>query len=109
MARTKSSVPDMTLSSTMPETAAAHEEIGAILHMGGSRIDEIGELGTGDAVAIRHGTHDAADGEAVKIVVHKNQHAEKERSEHRAGAGVHILFRPASVCVRTPPSRPRGS
>ena len=62
----------------------------------GSRIDEIGELGTGDAVAIRHGTHDAADGEAVKIVVHKNQHAEKERSEHRAGAGVHILFRPAS-------------
>ena len=34
MARTKSSVPDMTLSSTMPETAAAHEEIGAIMHMG---------------------------------------------------------------------------
>ena len=34
MARTNSSVPDMTLSSTMPETAAAHEEIGAIMHTG---------------------------------------------------------------------------
>jgi len=61
----------------------------------GGRVDEIGELGAGDAVAVRHGTHDAADGEAVKIVVHEDQYAEKDRSKHRAGAGVHVLFRPA--------------
>ena len=46
-------------------------------------------------MAVRHGAHDAADGEAVEIVIHKDEHAEKERSEHRADAGVHVLFRPA--------------
>ena len=58
--------------STKPETAAAQEEIGAImLHRGCSGIDEISQLSPGYMVFVCHRPHDAAHGQAVEIIVNK--------------------------------------
>lgn len=45
-------------------------------HADGRRggIDDIGKLGTGNMMAIRYRAHDAADGEAVEVVIHEDEH-----------------------------------
>ena len=45
---------------------------------------------------IRDRLHDRADGEAVEVVVDENQHAEQDRGQLRADAGLDVLRRPAA-------------
>ena len=63
---------------------------------GGSSIDEIGELGAGNMMAIRYRAHDAADGEAVEVVIHEDEHAQQEGSEHGAAAGLDVGLGPSA-------------
>ena len=65
-------------------------------HGSGSGVDEVGELGTRDLVAVSDRTHDRAHGQAVEVVVDENEDAEDERRKLRAHAGVDVLFRPAA-------------
>ena len=53
---------------------------------------------TGDAVTVRHGTHDGADGQAVEIVVDKDHNAEDKGRKLSAHAGLDVLLRPATEC-----------
>ncbi|MPN00401.1 hypothetical protein SDC9_147595 [bioreactor metagenome] len=62
----------------------------------GGGVDQIGQLRTGDVVAVRHGEHHAAHGEAVKIVVNKNQNTQHNGGELRARPGFNVLLRPAA-------------
>ena len=62
----------------------------------GGRVDEICELGAGDAVSISHRPHDRADGQAVEIVVNEDQNAEDEGREYRAYAGLDVGLCPAA-------------
>ena len=64
-------------------------------HGRGGRVDEVGELRAGDAMPVRNWAHDRADGQAVEVIVDKNEHAQHERCEHRAHAGLDVLLRPA--------------
>ena len=50
----------------------------------GGGVNEVGELHAGDALAVGHGGHDGADGEAVEVVVDEDQHAEGEGGEQGA-------------------------
>ena len=62
-------------------------------------IDEIAELGAGDAVAVGHGTHYAADGEAVEVVIDKDENAQQEGGKHGDAAGPDVrLGPPAEGC-----------
>ena len=63
---------------------------------GGGGVNEIGQLRPGDLLILADRAHDGANGQAVKIVVHKDQHAEKESGEHRAHSGFDMLLRPAA-------------
>ena len=62
----------------------------------GGRVDEICELGAGDAVSISHRPHDRADGQAVEIVVNEDQNAEDEGREYCADAGLDVGLCPAA-------------
>ena len=63
---------------------------------GGGGVNEIGQLRPGDLLILADRAHDGAYGQAVKIVVHKYQHAEKESGKHRAHSGFDMLLRPAA-------------
>ena len=64
---------------------------------GSSRcIDEIGKLDTGYLLAVREGTHDGADGQAVKIVVDKNEDAQSEGRKAGTCLGLHMGGSPAA-------------
>lgn len=63
---------------------------------GGSSIDEIGELGAGNMMAIGNGTHDTADSQTVKVVIHEDEHAQQEGSEHGAAAGLDVGLGPSA-------------
>ena len=65
-------------------------------HGGGSGVDEVGELGTRDLVAVGDRTHDRANGQAVEIVIDEDENAEHERRKLRAYVGVDILLRPTA-------------
>ena len=45
---------------------------------------------------VRHGTHDAAHGEAVEIVVNEDQHAQQDGGQLRAHAGFDVGLGPAA-------------
>ena len=62
----------------------------------GGSIDEVSQLSAGNAVAIGNGTHDAADGEAVEVVIHEDEHAQQEGGEHGAAAGLDVGFGPGA-------------
>ena len=60
--------------STKPETAAAQEEIGAMIHTGAARsINEIRQLCPTYFVLIRYRSHHRTHGQAIKVIVNKNQ------------------------------------
>src|SRR5699024_6183400 len=61
----------------------------------GGGVDEVGELGAGDVVLVRYGAHDAAHGQAVEVVVHEDEHTERDGGQLRADAGLDVLCRPA--------------
>ena len=63
---------------------------------GGGRVDEVGELCAADLVAVGDREHDGADGQAVEIVVHEDEHAQNERGDHGADAALDVLLGPAS-------------
>ena len=62
----------------------------------GGGIDDVSQLGAGDLVALRHGTHHGAHGQAVEIVVDEDQHAQQHGQQLCAGAGLHGLLGPAA-------------
>ena len=62
----------------------------------GGGIDDVSQLGAGDLVALRHGTHHGAHGQAVEIVVDEDQHAQQHGQQLRTGAGLHGLLGPAA-------------
>ena len=62
----------------------------------GGGVNEVGELHAGDALAVGHGGHDGADGEAVEVVVDEDEHAEGEGGEQRAGLGMDVARGPAA-------------
>lgn len=68
--------------STVPLTAAAHDEIGAIMQIGrrGS-VDEVRELSAGNVVLVRNGAHYRAHRQAVEVVVNEDEHAQQECGE----------------------------
>ena len=47
-------------------------------------------------MVVGDGAHHAADGETVEVVVDEDQHAQQEGREHRADAGLDVLFGPAA-------------
>ena len=47
-------------------------------------------------MALRHGTHHGAHGQAVEIVVDEDQHAQQHGQQLRTGAGLHGLLGPAA-------------
>ncbi len=53
---------------------------------GRCRVDDVGQLGAADLVFVRHRAHNRADRQAVKVIVHENQHAERGGCEQRAAA-----------------------
>ena len=65
-------------------------------HGGRSGVDNIGQLGAGNLVALGDGTHHGAHGQAVEVVVDEDQHAQEHGHQLRAGAGLHGLGSPAA-------------
>ena len=63
---------------------------------GGGGIDEVSQLGAGNMVAVSNGAHHAADGEAVEVVVHKDEDAQQEGSKHGAAAGLDVCLCPCA-------------
>ena len=59
---------------------------------GGSGIDQVCQFCTRNFIFIRNGAHDAAYGQAVKIVVNENQHAQCHRGKLCAGPGLDFAF-----------------
>ena len=55
-------------------------------------VDEVGQLGAGNLVLVGNRAHDGADGQAVEVVVHKNQRTQ-QRGRHERGALALKLFR----------------
>ncbi len=69
------------------------------------RIDDIRQLRARDLEFVRDGTHDGADGEAVEIIVDKNQNAEPHRDEKRARLAANRRRRPFAVSPCGPTRR----
>ena len=65
-------------------------------HRSGSRVDDVGQLGAGDLVALGDGTHNGAHGQAVEIVVHEDQDAQQHGNQLRAAAGLDGMLGPAA-------------
>ena len=65
-------------------------------HGRGSGVDDVGQLGAGNVVALGDGTHNSAHGQAVEIVVDEDQHAQQHGHQLRAHAGLHGLLGPAA-------------
>ena len=49
---------------------------------------------------VRHRTHNRADGQAVKIVIHENQHSEKHGCKQRALLRADRVGRPLTISLR---------
>ena len=67
----------------------------------GGGIDDVGQLGAGDLVALRHGTHHGAHGQAVEIVVDEDQHAQQHGQQLCGAPGLYGLGGPASEGLRS--------
>ena len=63
---------------------------------GGGGIDDVGELGAGNVVAVGDGAHHAADGQAVEVVIHKDEDAQQEGGKHSAAAGLDVRLGPSA-------------
>ena len=86
-------------------------DAGAFRHRGGHRsgpaghrcndadgrsggVDEIGQLCPGNILPVGHRAHHRAHGQAVEIVVHKDQHAQHQGGQLRPGPGVDVAGGP---------------
>ena len=63
---------------------------------GGGRVDEVGKLCAGDVLAVGHGTHDAAYGETVEVVVHEDQHAQGKGGQLGTHTGLDVALGPGA-------------
>ena len=63
----------------------------------GGRVDEVGQLFTGDAQPVGDRAHDGADRETVEAVVDKDQDAEQRGGKGGGAPAVQLLPRPAAV------------
>ena len=59
-------------------------------------VDEVGQLCAGDLLPVGHRPHDGAYGQAVEVVVHKDEHTQNKGHELRPRAGVDVGGRPAA-------------
>ena len=57
----------------------------------GGGVDDEGELGTRDVLAVGHGAHNRANREAVEVVVDKDQHTQDEGADLDANAALDVL------------------
>ena len=62
-------------------------------------IDDVRQLCPGNAVLVRHRAHDRADGEAVEVIVHENEHSEERGRKRRAAPAANGFDRPLTVCA----------
>ena len=62
----------------------------------GRGVNDVGQLRTGDVMALGNGTHNGAHGQAVEVVVDEDQHAQQHGHQLCAGAGMHGLGSPAA-------------
>ena len=63
-------------------------------HRSGRSINEIGQLCPGNPMLVRHRTHDAAHGQAVKVVINEDQAAQNNRGQLGAYPGLDMGLRP---------------
>ena len=62
----------------------------------GGGINEVGQLCAGDLLPVGHGAHHRAHGQAVEVVVHKNEHAQNQGGKLCPGPGVDVGGGPAA-------------
>ena len=67
---------------------------------GGGGVDDVGQLGAGDAEAVRDGTHDRAHGEAVEIVVDEDEDPKAGGGEHGRATALDVAGGPFAVGPR---------
>ena len=60
------------------------------------RVDQVGELGTGNLMLVGDRAHDAADGQTVKIVINEDQAAESNGGQLGAFSGSDLLGSPVA-------------
>ena len=63
-------------------------------HRGGGGVDDVGQLGPGDVVLVGDGPHDAAHGEAVEVVVDKDEAAQHNGGQLGPRPGLDVLLGP---------------
>ena len=63
-------------------------------HGGCRGVDQVGQLGPGDVVLVCHRTHNAPHCQAVKIVVDKDQHAQKDGGKLGPCPRLDVFLRP---------------
>ena len=62
----------------------------------GRGVDDVGQLGAGDVMALGDGTHHGANGQAVEVVVDEDQHAQQHGHQLCARTGMYGLGGPAA-------------
>ena len=72
---------------------------------GGGGVDDVGQLGAGDLVTVRHRAHDRAHGEAVEIVVDEDEGAQAAGGEHGHALALDALGGPVAVGTSTAGTR----
>ena len=63
-------------------------------HRSSGRVDQVRQLGARDLMAVGDRTHDRTDGQAVEVVVDKDQDTQNHRGELCADAGLDVGGRP---------------
>ena len=72
---------------------------------GGGGVDDVGQLGAGDLVAVRHRAHDRAHGEAVEIIVDEDEGAQAAGGEHGHALALDAPGGPVAVGTGTAGTR----
>ena len=70
-------------------------------HRGRRGVDEVGQLGTGNLVALGDGPHHSAHRQAVEVVVDEDQHAQQHGQQLCGAPGLYGLGGPASEGLRS--------
>ena len=70
-------------------------------HRCGGGVNDIGQLGTGNLKAVGHRAHHRANGEAVEIVIHKDQAAQAGSGQQSLTLVFDVAGRPVAVSSRT--------
>ena len=65
------------------------------------RINDVSQFRAGNVMCVCNGTHNAADGQTVEIVVYEYQNAQQECGKQRAFSGFDYGRRPFAVCGGT--------